>query len=263
VNPSDDRTFAIGDISVRLLTAPPVYAPGGQVAFVERMPAGANGDLLARMEFEAHQRGAVLMVVPCDSEHREHQALLAGRDYTFASSWYVGSTENKENTQNNSEQSLARGDVRAATVRDVPRLLEIGEQKRLLYERFSPIFWKVAPTPREEFAPYVTGQIQNERNVALVREREGQMVGYIIAQAPSSPGGDGYVDDYAVAGSEGDWQTVGAALLVEAGRQAASRGIKAFMVVTAHADTPKRAVLESLGFTLQKIWHVRPLGAML
>ncbi|MBC8104864.1 MAG: hypothetical protein H7Z41_20000 [Cytophagales bacterium] len=250
----DPRRFDVGRVSIHLNHAPPVYDPGGPVAFVGDLPDGAEGGFLTKAETEAARRGAVLMVVQCPVAAEASEALLRESGYTFASSWYSGSLIAFAAF---SDTVSPASSVRTATAADVPRLLEIGERKREQYEAFSPIFWKKAPVARETFAPFVTSQIENEKNIALVFEVNGDIRGYIIAQCGNPA--DGYVDDYTVADPAADWPTVGASLLAEAGRQAQARGVSAFTIVTGHADDPKRAVVEELGFTLGKNWLVKPL----
>jgi hypothetical protein len=189
------------------------------------------------------------MVVQCTVAETAHEALLLRSGYTFASSWYSGPLT--------ARGSSGDGSVRTATAADVPRLLEIGEQKREQYETFSPVFWRKAAAPRETFAPFITGQVESETNVALVFGIAGEIKGYILAQCRNLA--EGYVDDYALANPATDWPTVGVALLSEAARLAHERGVTAFTIVTGHADTPKRNAVEKLGFTLGKNWLVKPL----
>ena len=246
----DQRRFDIGGVSVHLSQAPPVYDPGGPVAFVATLPDTASVELLTEAETEAARRGAVLMVVQCLVEAATDEALLRETGYAFASSWYSGPLGPADGL------GSARS-IRTATASDVPRILEIGEQKREQYETFSPVFWRKASTPRETFGPFITSQVESETNIALVSETNGDVSGYLIAQCRNLA--DGYVDDYATANPITDWPTVGASLLTEAVRQAGARDVTAFTIVTGHADAPKRAAVESLGFHLGKNWLVKPL----
>jgi predicted N-acetyltransferase YhbS len=245
----DPRRFESDGVSVHITQAPPVYDPGGPVAFIGDLPLEASGDLLSKAEVKASERGVVLMVVQCPVAARSTEELLREGGYTFASSWYNGSLTVSDSNTNAS--------VRTATAADVPRILEIGERKREQYETFSPIFWKKAPAPRETFAGFITSQLESETNVALVFEADGEIQGYIIAQCRNLA--DGYVDDYAITNPDADWPTVGVALLTEASRQAQARGVTAFTIVTGYADTPKRAAVEACCFSLVKNWLVKPL----
>lgn len=251
------QTYTVGDLTIHLGPAPPVYAPSGPVAICFNMASGekAAADLV-EAEAETTRRGGVLMVVQCPTAETEIEAHLGARGYTYASSWYYGPPVSPE-IPSEVGQPANGLTLREAVAADVPRILEIGEVKREQYETFSPIFWKKAPTPRQEFAPYVTGQVESERNIALVAEQGGIMSGYLIAQCGNLA--EGYVDDYAVADPAVDWPNTGTALMAEAGRRAAERGVASIVIVSGHADTPKRAALESLGFTLTKNWLALPL----
>lgn len=85
-------TFTIGSLSARLVTAPPVYDPGGAVCLADSLLDAASAELLSDAAHKAARRGAALMVVPCAHKNAAGQALLAGLGYTVASSWYHGST---------------------------------------------------------------------------------------------------------------------------------------------------------------------------
>lgn len=247
-------SFEVAGITVHLNTAPPVYAPGGPVAFTPGLPDGVTLQELTAVERAATEQGAVLLVVQCPVVEEEKEALLLGQGYNFASSWYFGPLGSQSAAGHPDSNAI----LRTATATDVPRILEIGELKREQYEGFSPIFWKKAPTPRQEFAPYLTSQVESEQNVALVAEVDGEIRGYCIAQCRNLA--EGYVDDYAIADPSTDWPTIGSLLLAEASQRAAAKGVATFAIVTGHADTPKRAVAESLGFALRKNWLVNPLG---
>ncbi|MES2462090.1 MAG: hypothetical protein V4671_16010 [Armatimonadota bacterium] len=249
---ADPRRFDIDSVSVHLSQAPPVYDPGGPVAFVGSLPNETASAVLPEAEREAARRGAVLMVVQCLASAEAQEAFLLGNGYTFASSWYSGPLGKSLTTVD------SVGAVRTATATDVPRILEMGEQKRKQYETFSPVFWKKTSAPRETFAPFITGQIESEKNIALVWETSGEIRGYLIAQCGNPS--DGYIDDYTVADPTADWPTVGAALLATASRRAHARGVTAFTIVTGHADTPKRTAVEKQGFILGKNWLIKSFG---
>ncbi len=243
-----------GGISMRLTAAPPVYAPGGPVALTLQLPEDMTAGTLTMAETAAIEQDAVLMVVQCLVKEELALALLLENGYAFASSWYfgplIGVTPYPENLHSPVQ-------IRTATVSDVPAILEIGERKREQYETYSPIFWKKSPAPRQEFAPYMTGQVESANNIALAAVAGGQLRGYLIAQCQNLE--EGYVDDYAVANPTANWSEVGSPLLTVAGRIAQERNISTFAIVTGHADITKRNVVEEAGFTLQKNWLVKPL----
>ena len=236
-----------------------MYAPGGPVAFAFTLPEGVTPASLREAETEAARRGAVLLVIQviqCPVESDAKETLLRTQGYTYASSWYLGKPLSIVPwEQNTRDQNTVV--IRPATASDVPRILEIGERKREQYDAFSPVFWKKAPTPREEFGPYVTSQVESARNVALVAEVDNTMRGYLIAQYGNAA--EGYIDDFAVSDPDTDWTVAGIALLSAAEQMAQTREVAAIMIVTGHADTPKRAAAEQRGFTLVKNWLVKPL----
>jgi hypothetical protein len=85
------ETFTVAGIAGRLVTAPPVYEPGGPVCLVANLPDDTNADALAMAEREARERGAVLIVVNCP-HGGGHEDLLGETGYRIAGSWYVGPT---------------------------------------------------------------------------------------------------------------------------------------------------------------------------
>jgi hypothetical protein len=203
----------------------------------------SDEELLAEAEQEAAQRGAVLARVVSLEGDKARETILEQRGYTVASEWYAGPTTNG---------GTDFPGLRRAVAADVPRLLELGEAKRREYQTYSPTFWRISATPRETFAPFLTGQIEKPEHVALVHEESGQVDGCLIANR------DGYVDDYMVA-SPNLWPTVGAGLLTAASRELRRRGIENLLVVCGRGDEPKRTALMSLGLRSTHNWYVRDL----
>ena len=229
-----------------LVQAPPVYDPGGPVCFVEDWQG--NESLLANAEQEAAKRGAVVMRVICAHDDISQAKILTGRGYAVASEWYTALLPL-------ADRPMISGTTRPLTAGDVPRVLELGEQKRREYEAYSPIFWRISPLPRETFAPYMQSQISDAQNVALAHEQDGKVDGYALANIR------GCIDDYAVA-APGLWPTVGANLLLAAGDAAQQRGIKSLLVVCGAGDIPKRTMLAAQGLTLVTDWYVKAIKPM-
>jgi GNAT superfamily N-acetyltransferase len=154
--------------------------------------------------------------------------------------------------------------IRKAQLSDVPAIVNISEQKRLEYERYQPFFWRKAADSREKHLPWIEHLVKQEDIISLVHERDGTIDGFIIADfvvAPpvyDIPGLTCRVDDYSVADSQ-DWQEVGRQLLDEVIREAKERGASQIVVVCAHLDQPKRAMLTEAGLSLASEWYVRPL----
>ncbi len=242
---ADAFTLSRGTNTLRaiLVHAPPVYDPGGPVCFVEEWQGDES--LLADAEQTAAERGAVLARVVCVHADKARAELLARRGYTIASEWYTAPLPLAD--------TLHSAHIRRLTAGDVPRVLELGEQKRRQYEAYSPVFWRVSPRPRKTFAPYMQAQIADAQNVALAHERGGRMDGFVLANAR------GYIDDFMVAAPE-LWPTVGAEMLRAAGAAAYERGAKSLLIVCGHGDKPKQVMLASQGLTLATGWYVRPLA---
>ncbi len=226
-----------------LVSAPPVYDPGGPVCLIEEW----QGDeaLLTEAEQTAAARGAALARVICAHDDRSRAELLMRRGYSIASEWYTASLPLPKQTPHPA--------VRPLTAADVPRVLELGEAKRRQYEAYSPVFWRVSALPRETFAPYLQSQIEDPQVIALAYEPSGAVDGFVLADA------QGYSDDFMVAVAE-MWPTAGADLLSAAGAAAYGRGIGSLLVVCGQGDTPMRAMLAAQGLTLTTDWYIRPLS---
>jgi hypothetical protein len=151
--------------------------------------------------------------------------------------------------------------MRPATSGDLDTILDLAAARRAIYEGYQPQFWRRAPDARAHQAPFFARLLENDRTLVLVAERAGQVVGFLIAQlvpAPPvyAPGGlTCAVDDFWLAEGE-DWLATGGALLDESMRQAKGRGAAQAVVVCAHLDAPKRAMLAARGFAIASEWHV-------
>ena len=154
--------------------------------------------------------------------------------------------------------------IRAARTDDITAMVELSERKREQYERFQPVFWRKAADSRERHTTYLAGLLARGQHLALVAEAAGVLDGFLIAElrpAPPvcDPGGlTCLVDDFVLA-DEARWDDIGSALLRRVGEEARARGAVQLVVVCAHLDAPKRAMLASAGFSVASEWHVRPL----
>ena len=121
-----------------------------------------------------------------------------------------------------------------------------------------------AADSRQRHTTYLAGLLARGQHLALVAEAAGALDGFLIAElrpAPPvcDPGGlTCLVDDFVVA-DEARWDDVGSALLRRVGEVARARGAVQLVVVCAHLDAPKRAMLASAAFSVASEWHVRPL----
>jgi len=225
-----------------LLSAPPVYDPGGPVCFIEDWQS--DEVLLTEAEQAATAKGAVLTRVICSHTDNDRAAALTHRGYAVASEWYTAALPLPQ-------RALAHT-IRPLTATDVPRLLELGEEKRRQYEAYSPVFWRMSALPRETFGPYLQAQIENPHVVALAHEEGGTVDGFVLANA------QGYIDDFMVAAPE-LWPKVGTDLLLAAGAAAHGQGISSLLVVCGRGDRPMQTMLAAQGLTLTTDWYVRPL----
>lgn len=235
-------THGTNTLRAIVLSAPPVYDPGGPVCFIEDW--GGDTALLTQAEQTAAAKGAVLTRVICPHGDTGRAATLTRHGYSVASEWY---TAPLPLTATRSLQG-----IRPLTAADVPRVLELGEQKRREYAAYSPVFWRMSPLPRETFGPYMQSQIDSLQVIALAHEHNGKIDGFVLMNAR------GGIDDYTVA-DPSLWPTVGAELLRAAGAAAHKRGIKNLLVVCGAGDIPKRRMLASQGLTLATDWYVKPL----
>ncbi len=236
-------THGTNTLRAMLVPAPPVYDPGDPVCFIEDW----SGDeaLLSEAEGIAAAKGAVLTRVVCPHSDIARAAALTRHGYTVASEWY---TATLPLTGMPSAKS-----IRPLTAADVPRVLELGEQKRQEYAAYSPVFWRLSPLPRKTFALYIQAQIADAENIALAHEQNDEVDGFVLVNAR------GGIDDYTVA-APNLWPTVGAELLHSAGAEAHKRGIKILLVVCGAGDLPKRRMLAGQGLTLATDWYVKPLS---
>lgn len=238
-------TLSHGTSTLRaiLVDAPPVYDPGGPVCFVEDWTGDAI--LLANAEREAAAHGAVVVRVICAHDDTARAKTLARQGYTVASEWYTAPLP--------LAKTAPPAHIRRLTAADVPRVLELGEQKRREYEAYSPVFWHMSRTPRETFTPYMKSQVEDAQNIALAHEQDSKVDGFVLVN------GRGTIDDYTVAAPK-LWPTVGAELLDAAGKEAQMHGLKSLLVICGAGDIPKRTMLAAQGLTPATDWYVKPVS---
>lgn len=243
----EDNSFTLtrgtNTLRAMLVSAPPVYDPGGLVCFIEDWSGDTT--LLAEAEQTAAAKGAVLVRVICPHTDTARAEMLTRHGYSVASEWYMASLPL-------TGMPTPQG-IRLLTAADVPRVLELGEQKRSEYQAYSPVFWRMSSLPRETFGPYLKSQIENPQNTALAHEQDGKVDGFVLMNAR------GTIDDYAVA-APGLWPMIGADLLRATGDAAHKKGIQSLLVVCGAGDIPKRRMLAAQGLTLATDWYVKPLA---
>lgn len=155
---------------------------------------------------------------------------------------------------------------RVATQDDVGGIADLIQEKRLQYEHYQPIFWRIAPSARDNHLGFLAKVLANERTIALVwEETPGTVDGFIIANIIAAPpvyepgGPTCMVDDYWVRGGE-RWETIGHALLEAVCVRARSEfGAAQVLVVCAHQDRAKRTMLHDQGLEIASEWYVKAL----
>lgn len=155
--------------------------------------------------------------------------------------------------------------IRRAEHFDLNEILDLTNSKRLEYETYQPIFWRVAPDAITQQRDYLASQIADEEVITLVATSESKLVGFIIGRLiPTppvyNPGGlTCSIDDFVV--DKNDlWETVGADLLDQVRKVAVSKGAVQVVVVCGHLDEPKRKALEKSSLTIASEWWVAPLS---
>lgn len=156
--------------------------------------------------------------------------------------------------------------IRAATPEDVDAIADLVHEKRLTYQSYQPVFWKVAAAAREKHRDFLANLLVNDRTIALVwQDVSGTVDGFIIANiivAPPvyEPGGPTcMVDDYWVRGGQ-RWDTIGRTLLDAVCMRAQSEfGAVQVLVVCGHQDLAKRAMLQANDLAIASEWYVKAL----
>jgi GNAT superfamily N-acetyltransferase len=154
--------------------------------------------------------------------------------------------------------------IRAAQPADVAAMAALSQERRAVYQRYQPIFWRPAEGARQRQEVFFAHLLEQGQVIALVHEQDGAVDGFLIAQlvpAPPvyDPGGlTCLIDDFWVAEGK-HWQGIGQTLLDEAIRRARARGAAQAVVVCAHLDQPKRAMLAGAAFSLASEWYVKSL----
>ena len=158
--------------------------------------------------------------------------------------------------------------IRTAEDPDLEEILNLANAKRLEYQTYQPVFWRVAEDAIAQQADYIASQIVDEKVIALVATSESKIVGFVIGRLVSAPpvynpgGLTCSIDDFVV--NENDlWETVGAELLHAVINAAHSKGAAQVVVVCGHLDEPKRKALEKSSLTIASEWWVVPLKSNL
>ncbi|PON12587.1 hypothetical protein C2W62_38840 [Candidatus Entotheonella serta] len=154
--------------------------------------------------------------------------------------------------------------IRPVTAADVPRILELLQQRRETYQHYAPVFWRIAERAVEKHDPFIRGLVDNADVLTIVHESNKRVDGVLIAtliDAPPvyDPGGKVcMIDDYVVESPE-LWREVGIRLLGHCHDWARAQGGVLQIIVCAQKDMPKAAMLKGMGAEVASEWYVREL----
>lgn len=158
--------------------------------------------------------------------------------------------------------------IRSASPADVSHMVRLSSEKRASYAEAMPRFWRPSREADEVQTHFFERLLDaTDHYVLVAQDGHGDVVGFCITRIVSAPpvydpGGEtGTIDDFAVAGGDGAWQTVGRQLLAAARDVAASRGVVQLVVVAGAHDRAKRQTIESEGLSETSIWYTGSTGA--
>lgn len=151
--------------------------------------------------------------------------------------------------------------VRPARPEDAEAMVALAEEKRLELQTFQPQFWHKAADSRDRHLGHVSRLIGSDRAITLVYDAGGAIDGFLVATLITpppvyDPGGLTCIIDDFIIGAAADWGSVGRALLRVATADAKGRGATQVVIVCAHLDEPKRAMLRDGGYSIASEWYV-------
>lgn len=147
---------------------------------------------------------------------------------------------------------------------DLEQLLEIAAARRQEYAQYQPQFWRPAPDAVARQRDFFTSLIDQDDTLVVVARDNSGVRGFAIARTADAPpvydpgGVTCVVDDFAVADPT-DWPTVGPLLLDAVRAWACDHGATQMIVVVAHLDQAKRAVLSTAQLNIASEWWVAPI----
>lgn len=147
---------------------------------------------------------------------------------------------------------------------DLEQLLKIAAARRQEYARYQPQFWRPATDAVARQRDFFASLIDNDDTFIVVARERLNVHGFAVARmadAPPvyNPGGlTCAVDDFAVANPT-EWPTVGPLLLSAVRAWGFEHGATQMIVVVAHLDQPKRAMLRTAQLDIASEWWVAPI----
>jgi hypothetical protein len=147
---------------------------------------------------------------------------------------------------------------------DLERMLEIAAARRQEYACYQPQFWHPATDAVARQRDFFASLIANDDTFVVVVREDSGIRGFAIARTADAPpvynpgGLTCAVDDFAVADLT-DWPTVGPLLLNAVRAWGSDHGATQLIVVVAHLDQPKRAMLRNAELEIASEWWAAPI----
>ncbi|HUX65777.1 MAG TPA: hypothetical protein VMV42_01390 [archaeon] len=82
---------------------------------------------------------------------------------------------------------MSNSRIRPAEDFDLNEILDLANSKRLEYETYQPIFWRVAPNAITQQRDYLANQIADEEVITLVATSGNELIGFVIGRLVSAP----------------------------------------------------------------------------
>ncbi|WP_207760981.1 GNAT family N-acetyltransferase [Holospora curviuscula] len=160
---------------------------------------------------------------------------------------------------NNAKDDIS---IRLSQANDIESIVEMSYQKRRLYEKAQPQFWKYAGDIAElSQAKWFEELLGSNDHIMLTATCHQKIVGFIIGKlmpAPEvyNPGGlTLMIDDFCVA-NEAEWHSIGSKLVQKIKAIAKLRGAAQVLIVCGSHDGPKCHFLKKMGLTVASEWYV-------
>jgi len=147
---------------------------------------------------------------------------------------------------------------------DLEQLLDIAATRRQEYATYQPQFWRPAADAVARQRDFFGSLVEDEDTFIVVARNGENVHGFAVARTVDAPpvyhpdGMTCVVDDFAVA-EPSDWPTVGPLLLDAVRIWASARGATQLIVVVAHLDQAKRAMLRTAQLDIASEWWVTPI----
>lgn len=150
--------------------------------------------------------------------------------------------------------------IRKSGLNDLDWIVKLSNQKRLNYEKFQPIFWKMAQNSDHIQKKYLEEELQKEEVLAFCfDDKSAFIVGKIINPPEVYDSGlTLMIDDFCVS-SPSLWKNQGKKLLQEIILQAKSFQVKQILVVCGNHDKEKSEILKELNLQIASNWFTTPI----